>query len=224
MADLQATDAQMMRRCFALATQAAKQGEYPYGSVIVCDGKVVAETTNRVAHDHDVTRHAEVVAISAAQKALGSTNLDGCTLYTNMEPCAFCSYAIREARIARVVFATRSPIMGGLSRWNILGDEKLSETMPEVFAPPPIVVAEFLAEEAEATLRRVSPVIWAFIREGGLLDARMRRLADAKQAPIGAGQSSGALAGAKDWLMRFLRTNVFDRFGRGGAARAKTRR
>ncbi len=223
MADLQANDAQMMRRCFDLATQSAKQGEYPYGSVIVCDGKVVAETTNRVAHDRDVTRHAEVVAIAAAQKALGSTNLDGCTLYTNMEPCAFCSYAIREARIARVVFATRSPIMGGLSRWNILGDEKLSETMPEVFAPPPIVVPEFLAEEAEATLRRVSPVMWAFVREGGLLDARMRRLGDARQAPVGAGHRSGGIAGANDWLMRFLRKNVFDRFGRGGTVRGKSK-
>ncbi len=224
MADLQATDERMMRRCFALATQSAKQGEYPYGSVITCDGAVVAETTNRVAHDRDVTRHAEVVAITAAQKARGSTNLDGCTLYTNMEPCAFCSYAIREARIARVVFATRSPIMGGLSRWNILGDEKLSETMPEVFAPPPVVVPEFLAEEAEATLLRISPVMWAFVREGGLLDARMRRLADAEQAPLGTSRRPGAFAGAGDWLMRFLRTNVFDRFGRGGPVRAKTRR
>ncbi len=221
MANQQATDEKMMRRCFALAVKSAKQGEYPYGSVIVCDGKVVAETTNRVAHDHDVTRHAEVVAITAAQKALGSTNLDGCTLYTNMEPCAFCSYAIREARVARVVFATRSPIMGGLSRWNILGDEKLSETMPEVFAPPPIVVPEFLSEEAEATLLRISPVMWAFIREGGLLDARMRRLADAKQAPVGAGSGSGAFARVKDGLMRFLRKNLFDRFGRGGTMRGK---
>ena len=110
-----------------------------------------------------------------------------------------------------------------MSRWNILGDEKLSETMPEVFAAPPIVVPEFRAEEAEATLRRVSPVDVGFIREGGLLDARMRRLADAKQAPIGAGQRSGSFAGAKDWLMRLLRKNVFDRFGRGGTARGRLR-
>ena len=55
---------------------------------------------------------AEVVAISEAQKTVGSTNLDDCTIYANVEPCALCSYAIRESRIARVVYAMRSPIMG----------------------------------------------------------------------------------------------------------------
>ena len=50
-------------------------------------GEVVAESTNRVAHEHDVTRHAEVVAISQAQKALGSVSLDDCMIYVNAEPC-----------------------------------------------------------------------------------------------------------------------------------------
>jgi tRNA(adenine34) deaminase len=211
----QTTDEQMMRRCFALAMESAKHGEYPYGSVIVCNGKIVAETTNRVAHDRDVTRHAEVVAISAAQKATDSTSLEDCTLYTNMEPCAFCSYAIRESRIARVVFATRSPIMGGMSRWNILGDRKLSETLPEVFAPPPDVVPDFLAEEAEVTLLQSAPFMWAFVREGGVLDARLQRLAGSEQAGKDVETKYAGVAGAKDRLMRFLRRNFFDRFGRG---------
>ena len=50
-----------------------------YGVVICRAGKVVAESTNRVAREHDVTRHAEVVAISQAQKALGTVSLDDCT-------------------------------------------------------------------------------------------------------------------------------------------------
>src|SRR5450759_2607144 len=104
--DAQATDERMMRRCFALATQSAEQGEYPYGAVIARNGRIVAETTNRVAHDRDVTRHAEVVAICEAQKALGSTDLADCTIYANVEPCAFCCYAIRESRIAKVVYSS----------------------------------------------------------------------------------------------------------------------
>src|ERR1039458_9643952 len=64
---------------------------------------------------------------------------------------------------------TCSPIMGGASRWNILGDRTLSDAMPEVFAPPPVLVAEFLSEEGAATLRRSSPLAWAFMRARGLL-------------------------------------------------------
>ncbi len=154
----QTTDERMMRRCFALAKKSAEQDEYPYAAVIARNGKIVAETTNKVAHDHDVTHHAEVVAICQAQKTLGSIDLADCTIYANVEPCAFCSYAIRESRIAKVVYSTRSPIMGGASRWNILGDHKLSKAMPEVFAPPPILLAEFLSEEGNATLRRISPL------------------------------------------------------------------
>jgi len=134
-ADIRASDERMMRRCFALAIKSSEQGEYPYGAVIARNGEVVVESTNRVARDRDVTRHAEVVAISEAQKAIGSTSLDGCTMYVNAEPCALCCYAIRESRIGRVVFGMRSPLMGGMSRWNILGDCRLSDAMPEVFAP-----------------------------------------------------------------------------------------
>jgi tRNA(adenine34) deaminase len=214
--DARAFDEQMMRRCFTLAMKSAEQGEYPYGAIIVRNGEVVAETTNRVARDHDVTRHAEVVAISEAQKTIGSTSLDDCTIYANVEPCASCCYAIRESRIARVVYAMRSPIMGGISRWNILGDRKLSDTMPEVFAPPPDLVPDFLCEEADATLRRSSPVSWAFIHAWGLLDTPSQRIPDAGRVHFGtAGQSHG-FVGAIGWLMRGLRKNLFDRFGHGG--------
>ena len=96
---------------------------------------MVAASINRVTQDGDVTRHAEVVTISAAQKALGTVSLDECTIYVNAEPCAFCCYAIRESRIARVVYGLQSPHMGGVSKWNVLADEDLSRSMPEVFAP-----------------------------------------------------------------------------------------
>ena len=105
-------DRAMMARCIALSIESGEQGEYPYGVVIWRSDELVAEATNRVAHEHHVTRHAEVVAISHAQKALQTTSLDDCTIYVNAEPCAFCSYAIRESRIGRVVYGLRSPHMG----------------------------------------------------------------------------------------------------------------
>jgi tRNA(adenine34) deaminase len=215
--DARALDEYMMRHCFALAAKAAAQGEYPYAAVVVRDGEFVAETTNKVAQDRDVTRHAEMVAISEAQKKLASTDLSDCTIYANMEPCAFCCYAIRESRIGKVIFSMRSPIMGGASRWNILGDRKLSDVMPEVFAPPPVLMAEFLPEEGDAALRQSSPLIWAAMRARGLLAAPSPRgnphLASTAQR----------FGGAAEWIMRALRKNFFDRFGRGGSARSKKR-
>jgi tRNA(adenine34) deaminase len=215
---IRAEDERMMRRCFALAIESAGLGEYPYGAIIARNGKVVAESTNRVARDRDVTRHAEVVAISEAQRAIGRTSLDGCTMYMNAEPCAFCCYAIRESRIAKVVYAMRSPIMGGVSRWNILGDRMLSDTMPEVFAPPPDIVQDFLCEEADMALRQASPVVWSFIRWRGLF-------APAPQPPVGDDSDcahvgpppTNGYAGAREKMMRVLRARLFDRFGRGGA-------
>ena len=56
-----------------------------------------------------------------------------CTLYSNVEPCAMCSYCIRETRIRKVVYAIRSPIMGGHSKWRILQDPQISSVIPEVF-------------------------------------------------------------------------------------------
>jgi tRNA(adenine34) deaminase len=153
-------DREMMTRCIAVAVRSGEEGEYPYGVVICRAGKVVAESTNRVAHEHDVTRHAEVVAISQAQKALGTVSLDDCMIYVNAEPCVYCCYAIRESRMSRVVYALRSPHMGGVSKWNVLIDEDLSKTMPEVFDPPPEIIAGFMAREVKRALLKSNPLVW----------------------------------------------------------------
>jgi tRNA(adenine34) deaminase len=117
----------------------------------------------------------------------------------------------------------RSPIMGGASRWNILGDRTLSDAMPEVFAPPPVLVAEFLSEEGAATLRRSSPLAWAFMRARGLLVTPSRHHAGGDHAHTGATRRARGFGGRAKWIMRVLRKNIFDRFGRGGAARRKKR-
>jgi tRNA(adenine34) deaminase len=160
-------DTAMMQRCIALSKTAASQGEYPFAAVICKNGAVVAESVNRVARDRDTTRHAEIVAISLAQKSVGKTKLNGCTLYSNMEPCAMCAFVIRETRMSRVVFSLRSPIMGGFSRWNVLGDTSLSDVMPEAFGRPVEVIAGLLAKEAAQVWRDRNPLIWKIIRDRG---------------------------------------------------------
>jgi tRNA(adenine34) deaminase len=158
----------MMRRCLALSKSAGEHGEYPYAAVISRHGELVCESINRVLRDRDATRHAEVVALSEAQKELGRTSLDECTIYVNAEPCAYCSYAIRETRIRRVVYGLQSPVMGGHSRWDILGDHGLSASMPEVFAAPPEIVTGYMEMEAEEVFKTWHPLIWQFIKSRGL--------------------------------------------------------
>ena len=164
-----ATDAAMMQRCIALSRTAAQDGEFPFACVIAKDGAVVVETTNRVARDGDVTRHAELVAVSLAQKALGTKDLSGCTLYSNVEPCAMCAFPIRETRIKRVVYAIGSPMMGGLSKWNVLGDDEIANAMPVVFGERPEVAAGLHYRQAAAVWQKWNPAIWLGIRLRGCL-------------------------------------------------------
>ena len=166
-ADQPATDRAMMRRCIELSASAGAGGELPFACVI-CDGdRVVAETVNCVRRERDVTRHAELVAISLAQKALGRKNLARCTLYANVEPCPMCSFPIRETRMRRVVYAIGSPAMGGVSKWNILRDTELSKMMPEAFGPVPEIVAGLMGREAEQVWRKSHPLVWAIIQHRG---------------------------------------------------------
>jgi tRNA(adenine34) deaminase len=143
--------------------------ELPFSCVICRDGEVIAEAVNRVVADGDVTRHAEIVAISEAQKVLGRSDLSDCTIYSNVEPCPMCAFPIRETRIGRVVYAISSPMMGGLSKWNVLGDNEISNVMPQVFGGAPEVAAGLLYREAAAVWRNWNPIYWLGIRFRGCL-------------------------------------------------------
>jgi tRNA(adenine34) deaminase len=162
--DSEASDMAMMRRCVALAQSAGSSGEYPFAAVIGRRGEFISESLNRVRTEGDVTRHAEMLAISSAQKKLRSTSLHECTIYSTIEPCAMCSYAIRESRIGRVIFGLQSPLMGGNSRWNILTDGGLSSTLPEAFARPPDILPGCLHHEVEKVFQQRNPLVWQFMK------------------------------------------------------------
>jgi tRNA(adenine34) deaminase len=162
-------DSQMMRRCVELSAAAVQQRELPFACVICRDGEIVIEAINRVVRDGDVTRHAEVLAISEAQRILGRSDLSDCTIYSNVEPCPMCAFPIRETRIGRVVYAISSPMMGGLSKWNVLGDNEISNVMPEVFGDAPEVAAGLQYREAAEVWRKWNPVFWLGIRFRGCL-------------------------------------------------------
>ena len=165
------TDSEMMRHCIHLSATAVRGRDLPIACVI-CDGDtIVAEATNQVRQDGDVTRHAELIAISEAQRRLGRRNLSTCTLYSTVEPCPMCSFPIRETRIGRVIYALNSPKMGGVSKWNVLRDPEISSVMPEVFGPIPEIVAGLQRREAARVWWMWNPLIWAVIRYRGCFGA-----------------------------------------------------
>jgi tRNA(Arg) A34 adenosine deaminase TadA len=115
-----------MARCEELAAQARGQGEASVGAVIVRERHVIAEAMEQVVAQHDVTGHAELLAIRAACRNLNTFDLSGCTLYTNVEPCIMCSFAIRETGIEHVVIGRAVEEIGGAtSRFPILTDDSI---------------------------------------------------------------------------------------------------
>jgi tRNA(adenine34) deaminase len=162
-------DLSMMRRCVELSAVAVGRKELPFACVICRGGEIVAEATNRVVQDGDVTKHAEILAIAQAQRVLGRTDLSDCTIYSSVEPCPMCAFPIRETRIGRVVYAISSPMMGGLSKWNVLGDHEISNVMPQIFGDIPEVSAGLLYSEAASVWRKWNPVFWFGIRFRGCL-------------------------------------------------------
>ncbi len=106
-----------MRRALELAQIASDMGEVPVGAVVVKDNKIIGEGYNRRETDGSATAHAEILAIEAACKTLGSWRLENCTMYVTLEPCAMCTGAIINSRIKLVVFCAedyKAGAMGGL--------------------------------------------------------------------------------------------------------------
>lgn len=101
-----------MRRALELAGQAAGCGEVPVGAVVVLEGNIVGEGTNRPIASSDPTSHAEIEALRDAAKRLGNYRLPGCVLYVTLEPCLMCSGAIQHARISRLVYGASDPKTG----------------------------------------------------------------------------------------------------------------
>jgi tRNA(adenine34) deaminase len=121
--------------------------EVPVGAVILDPaGALIARAHNRRESDADPTAHAEIVAIRAAGRALGSWHLDGCTLVVTLEPCTMCAGAVVAARIERVVYGAADPKAGAAgSLWDVLRDRRLNHRAE--------VVGGVLAEDCGAVLR-----------------------------------------------------------------------
>ena len=96
-----------MQMAIDLATENVLRGAGgPFGAVVVRNGEVIATGVNSVTANNDPTAHAEVMAIRAACKALGTFQLTGCEVYTSCEPCPMCLAAIYWSRCAAIYFGS----------------------------------------------------------------------------------------------------------------------
>jgi len=106
--DLQSDD-YFMSEALRQAAKAYEAGEVPIGAVIVREGKIIARAFNQVELLKDATAHAEMLALTQAENAVGDWRLTDCTLYVTKEPCPMCAGAIVHTRLARVVFGAGDP-------------------------------------------------------------------------------------------------------------------
>ena len=115
------TDEYFMREALRQAQKAYAADEVPIGAVIVREGRIIAHAHNQVELLKDATAHAEMLALTQAEAAVGDWRLTDCELYVTKEPCAMCAGALVHTRIRRVIFGCTDPSAGAAgSMMNLL--------------------------------------------------------------------------------------------------------
>lgn len=121
------SDSHFMGEALRQAKKAYAAEEVPIGAVIVRDGEVIARAWNQVEMLKDATAHAEMLAITQAEEAVGDWRLENCDLYVTKEPCPMCAGAIVLARLRRVIFGCGDPKGGAAGGWiNLLQSTPLN--------------------------------------------------------------------------------------------------
>jgi tRNA(adenine34) deaminase len=108
----QPTDEAFMQEALRLARKAFDKEEVPVGAVVVRAGRIIARAYNQVEMLKDATAHAEMLAITQAEAAVGDWRLNECDLYVTKEPCPMCAGALVHVRMRRVVFGCPDPRSG----------------------------------------------------------------------------------------------------------------
>jgi tRNA(adenine34) deaminase len=107
------SDEYFMRESLRQARRALAADEVPIGAVVVREGEIISRAWNQVEMLKDATAHAEMLAITQAEAAVGDWRLNECDLYVTKEPCPMCAGAIVHARLRRVIFGCPDPKGGG---------------------------------------------------------------------------------------------------------------
>jgi tRNA(adenine34) deaminase len=134
-----------------IALDEARQGDFPFGAVIVRDGQVLARGRNLGRTNGDPTAHGEMMAIRHCLADHGSAALRGSTLYTTGEPCAMCMGAILWCRVNRLVFAASVEQLATTLDQIMISSADIAARAPFV---PITIIGGILADEAMQLFHR----------------------------------------------------------------------
>lgn len=122
-------DATFMKEALRFAKKAYEAEEVPVGAVVVRAGKIIARAYNQVEMLKDATAHAEMLALTQAEAAIGDWRLTDCDLYVTKEPCPMCAGALVHTRIRRVIFGCADLRAGAAGTViNLLQNPKLNHS------------------------------------------------------------------------------------------------
>jgi len=120
-------DEYFMREALRQGQKAYAADEVPVGAVVVREDKIIGRAHNQVELLKDATAHAEMLALTQAEAAVGDWRLTDCDLYVTKEPCVMCAGAIVHTRIRRVIFGCADPTGGAAgSMMNLLRMQSLN--------------------------------------------------------------------------------------------------
>ena len=138
-------DTQFMKQALDLAKDAAKNGNEPFGALLVKDNKVVLTGENQIHTENDPTYHAELGIIRDFCSSQKISDLFEYTLYTSCEPCCMCAGAMVWSNLGRMVFSLSHDELAEIAGFNIMiGSEEIFAKSPN----RPEVVKGVLKEEA----------------------------------------------------------------------------
>ncbi|MEH2328813.1 nucleoside deaminase [Nostoc sp.] len=117
-----------------LALAEAKEGDAPYGAVIIKDNEVVAVAHNTVSRDNDPSAHAEINAIRSLTAKLKNPSLEGYSIYTTGEPCPMCATACVWSGLSEIVYGAsiQDLITVNQSQINISCEEVIDKSFRKI--------------------------------------------------------------------------------------------
>jgi tRNA(Arg) A34 adenosine deaminase TadA len=142
-----------IRQAFALAAEAVRRGDDPFGALLVLDGQVLLTAANTIHTENDLTRHAELNLVSQASRGLPAEVLRRGTLYTSTEPCVMCSGAIFWAGIPQVVFGCSAEAVARHygANWAVACRETFARLHSDIEVIGPLLEAEGLLVHGAAS-------------------------------------------------------------------------
>ena len=94
----------ILKKLFKLTDNCIKKDEFPVSAIIYKDNKIISTGNNKRNKSKRTIDHAEIEAITKANKKLKRWRLNDCKMIVTLEPCDMCKTVIKEARLSEVKY------------------------------------------------------------------------------------------------------------------------